>query len=236
VIYRSTSIQSRRAVVLFVRNERSEALVKPLPGRYRAEGYAALNRHIVGRLRGLFAGDTDLVVVGGSNPDGAAHLLPQRGSRFGERIANAITDTAALGYGDIVVIGNDCPTITHQDILAAFERLRSGAAVVAAPASDGGAFLIAARAEALDTPRFLNLPWCTPRLFASLLEMPGAEGLVVVRSDFDSWNDLSARRALRLLFGGHADGPARLLPPSPIPQASRRKALTRIFLTAPPLI
>ncbi|MDB5034924.1 MAG: hypothetical protein JWQ98_2165 [Chlorobi bacterium] len=236
MIYTSTSIQPRRAVVLFVRNERSEALVKPLPRRYRAEGYAALNRRIVARLRGLFGGDTDLVVVGGSTPDGAAHFLPQHGFGFGERIANAITDTAALGYGDIVVIGNDCPTITPQDILSAFDRLRAGAGVVAAPASDGGAFLIAARAEALDIPSFLRLPWCTPRLFASLLEMPGADRLVVVRPDFDSWNDLRAHRALCLLFGGHADGSSRALPSSPPVHASRRKALTRIFLTAPPLI
>jgi hypothetical protein len=229
-----SSIATRRAVVLFVRNERREAQAKPLPARYRAAGYSALNSRVAGRLRSLSLRGVDLIVVGDRALAGADYLVPQRGRSFGERIANAIADTAALGYDEIALVGNDCPTITMHDVTAAFERLDRGSAIVAAPARDGGAFLIAVRPHELDRDRFVALPWCTSLLFDALLSMHGAAALDVVRDDFDSWHDRAAQSALDILFATGRRELSRPLPALPLPQRSRRKALTRIFLTAPP--
>jgi hypothetical protein len=228
------SAAARRAIILFVRDERREWAAKPLPSRYRGEGYVALNRRIVQRLAPLCDDTTDLLVVReGGGPEG---VLPQRGGTFGERISNAFADAFALGYRDAVIVGNDCPTLAPADIIEAFATLGSGASVVAAPSRDGGSYLIAARAGRLDLEEFQQLPWQTSDLFAALVSLPAASALLILREDFDCWTTTHGYRALDEFFGGWLPIPVPVVPSAPIPSSARRKALTRIFRPAPPLV
>lgn len=227
-------MRSERAIIFFVRDERREAEAKPLPIRFRAGGYALLNRGVATRLRGMPR--TDLVVVSESGRDGMhadAHL-EQRGGAFAERITCAVADTLALGYRHVVVVGNDCPTITGTDVELAFGRLETGARYVAAPAADGGAFLVGARSGGFEAPEFLALPWQTSHLFAALAALEGAAVLAILRRDFDTWSGPDGERALDRLFATIASLPIAFHTPRRTPVTARRKALTRIFLTAPP--
>lgn len=229
------SRHSKRALLLFVRDERRESTIKPLPGRYRKGGYAALNRSIIARLDPLVASGVELVIARETAADVGAPAVLQRGGTFGERIANAIDDTFALGYETVVAIGNDCPTISPDDVAAAFSRLEAGASIVAAPSRDGGAYLIGARAGAVDFERFRSLPWQTRQLFSAILSLGGAIAFPVLREDFDSWQSGTARRALKRLLPELAAHAATVLPPSHPPVARLHKALTRSFLPAPPI-
>ncbi len=227
-------MRSDRAIIFFVRDERREAEAKPLPTRFRAGGYALLNRSVAARLRGTRR--ADLIVVSESGRGGIhaeAHLR-QRGETFAERITCAVSDTLALGYRHVVVVGNDCPTIAGADVELAFERLETGARYVAAPAADGGAFLIGARTGGFDAPEFLTLPWRSSHLFAALTALEGAAALAILRRDFDTWAGTNAARALDRLFATIASLPVTLRTARRAPATTRRKALTRIFLTAPP--
>lgn len=227
-------MRSDRAIIFFVRDERREAEAKPLPARFRAGGYALLNRRVAARLRGTRR--ADLIVVSESGRGGIhaeAHLR-QRGEAFAERITCAVADTLALGYRHVVVVGNDCPTIAGADIELAFERLETGARYVAAPAADGGAYLIGTRAGGFDAPEFLALPWQSSRLFAALAALRGASALAILRRDFDTWSGANGERALDRLFATITSQPITLRTSRRAPAATRRKALTRIFLTAPP--
>ena len=230
-------MQSTRAIILFVRDERLEGAAKPLPASYRSAGYWALNRRIAERLGLLCRDGIDLILVTererGALP--CSGILRQRGSSFGERLGNAIADTFALGYRDVVVVGNDCPTIAPSDIAGAFARLGNGATIVAAPTSDGGAYLIGARRECFDAESFAALPWQTASLFHAITALPGAALLPILRDDFDDWNGTEALRALALLLPLHGEPIVRQLPPLPVRSSARMKALTRIFLPAPPV-
>lgn len=226
---------ARRAIILFVRDERREGEAKPLPVRYRSGGYAALNRRIIARLQPLLAGGADLLLVSeGSIDTPAAAVIMQRGESFGERISNAAADAFALGYDEVAVVGNDCPTLAPADVAAAFQRLSCGASLAAAPARDGGAYLIALRAGGINLWDFRNLPWQTPELFRGLLSLCGACAIPVLRDDFDCWTTEEGRRALDDLFEAWLPAPAAVIISSPVPSSALRKARTRNFLPAPP--
>ncbi|HVZ41695.1 MAG TPA: DUF2064 domain-containing protein [Candidatus Kapabacteria bacterium] len=230
-------LRHRRAIVLFVRDARREAACKPLGGRFGAHGYRGLNSRIAARLSSLLDRATDLLVV--SESGGAYGGIRQRGATFGERITNAMADTLAAGYRSVAVVGNDCPSIAPADITAAFQRLDAGALIVAAPACDGGAFIVAARGATFEKSeyreRFIDLPWRTSSLFDAMMLLEGAEGLPVVREDFDHWQGRSAERALAVLFDAWRPAIRRGALPRPVRSAACHKALTRTFLTSPPL-
>lgn len=229
-------MQMKRAIIFFVRDGRREEAVKPLPVRYRQHGYGSLNRRFARRLRPLLDRGTNLIVVsdGSDLLPGASARLLQRGATFGERLGNAISDTFALGYQQVVAIGNDCPTLSLGDLDAAFDRLDADASLVAAPTHDGGAFLIGARHDRFAIAEFIELPWQSSRLFTALTLLPGAAALPILREDYDAWHGEHALAALGLLFGDR-----RTIAPRVVSRAIRSprqmKALTRIFLPAPPL-
>lgn len=225
----------RRAIILFIRDERDEAALKPLPPRFRAHGYGALNRSAAAAINPLLTG-ADLVVVSGQRASvaGALHVIAQRGASFGERIANAVADSFALGYAEAVVIGNDCPAMNARDIDAAFDCL-ADAPYSAAPTFDGGAFAIGVARAGFDATAFSALPWQTSALFPALIEL-GAITAAAPRRDFDSWDSADGIRALsQLLDQWSTPGPISIAPP-PVISARRAKALSRIHLPAPPAV
>ncbi len=214
-----------------------EERVKPLPRRFRVSGYSALNHKIISRVKPLTSDTADLVIVSESAEAHSPHTtIRQRGNTFGERITNAVLDTFACGYHEVVVIGNDCPTITTADISAAFDALANGATYTAAPASDGGAFLVGASCERFDRDAFNALPWKTDTLFTAFAKLPNAATLTIQRDDFDDWMTVRASQALARLLEESSSRLSYTLPSRPVPESSRIKALTRMYLPAPPTI
>lgn len=95
-------------------------------------------------------------------------LFRQRGSDLGRRIVNAFHDNFKKGYGDIVLIGSDSPTIPPDFIRMAFQRLRKTGMVIG-PCCDGGMYLIGARGRM--NPRiFQNIPWDTSEVLNMVLK------------------------------------------------------------------
>ncbi|MGE3800866.1 MAG: DUF2064 domain-containing protein [Candidatus Kapaibacterium sp.] len=226
-----------QAILFFVRDEQLEGAIKPLPRLGNASvGYNAINRAICARLSSL-RDRVDIVLStdGSGSSVETDYLLKQKGKTFGERITQAVEATFTLGYKQIVVIGNDSPDITPEDIETGFSLLKSGAGTAAAPTYDGGAFLIALDRAHFKHQTFLQLPWQTPQLFEALCSQLSAVSLPVIRADYDSWHTQAAQRELIELLG-IALCPTILtqITRFTIPSA-RRKASTRIFLTAPPL-
>ncbi len=120
----------------------------------------------------------------------ACHL--QRGTTFGERLANAVADLAALGFADVVVVGRDCPALTPADVDDAFAALAAGAPLVLGPDHAGGCWLIGL--PTAEAPRLLaGVTWQRGRDFAALLAHGLAAGPVRVlarKHDLDSLRDL----------------------------------------------
>ncbi|MCE2503388.1 MAG: DUF2064 domain-containing protein [Chlorobi bacterium] len=228
---------SRRAILFFVRDEGQEQQIKPLPQVCGSlQSYRTVNRAICARLSPLLD-STDLVLAttGNQTQLKAKHVLPQHGKDFGERIANAVDDVLSLGYEQVVVIGNDCPSIRPDDILSAFNALECGAGAAAAPTRDGGAFLIGLQRDYFNRELFAGLSWQTSTLFNQLCTHLSATALAITRSDFDSWQSHTAKAALIELLELALYSPVteEVISFDIIP--TRRKELTRLFLPAPPL-
>lgn len=234
-------MSTRRAILLFVRDERDEAKLKPLPLSLRSSGYAALNQAVRARLAPLreqgvafIVATADRNYVDRNCGGNGEFAIAQRGETFGERISNALADAFELGYGHVAVVGNDCPTMEADDVLAALDLLEDGAGLAAAPARDGGAFIVAARHNGFDRDAFENLPWRTADLFDELIALDGAVGLHILREDFDSWSAPHALRALADLLCLSPSARTEATRQISCFSSGRRKALTRLWLPSPP--
>ncbi|HAP59431.1 MAG TPA: hypothetical protein DCR93_08010 [Cytophagales bacterium] len=116
----------------------------------------------------------------------------QRGSSFGERLANAIEGVYALGYEQVIAIGTDSPELNAAQLTQTQELLQQYPAVYG-PATDGGVYLIGLRADTYERDHFLKLAWQGEQLQASIAQ---AHKQAVVwlgeACDIDSAEDLYA--------------------------------------------
>jgi len=103
----------------------------------------------------------------------------QRGSTFGQRFGNSIQSAFSMGYGGLIVIGNDTPHLTTAQLLQAQKNLRQGSATLG-PSQDGGFYLMGISKELFERAtahnHFLNLPWNKHGLCTSLMKLISNNG------------------------------------------------------------
>jgi hypothetical protein len=202
----------QRRLILFARF--------PEPGRVKtrlipalgAEGAAALHRRLVLRtlrtaLAGSRAAEAELEVRFTGGDENALHhwlgdgviCRPQCDGDLGRRMAGAFDDSFREGARATVIIGSDCPELTADVLVSAFDKLLQ-ASVVFGPARDGGYYLIGLTQPVPQL--FRDIHWSTetvltesifnsreagfePVLLASLsdLDVPG---------DLHAWNQITA--------------------------------------------
>lgn len=125
-------------------------------------------------------------------------VIPQRGSDFAQRLANAHNDAAsATGLAQILQIGMDTPQVTAELLTDCAERLGSATAVIG-PASDGGWWALGLTDAAL-AGCLTGVPMSRPdtaELTAAALRNAGA--LVTLAgelTDVDTVDDIAPVRA-----------------------------------------
>ncbi len=104
--------------------------------------------------------------------------IAQSGFELGERLESAIAEANNQGFGPVVVIGTDSPTLPVSYIQAAVEHLTVNSNGVAiGPTDDGGYYLIG-----MSRPQnglFRGVSWSTDRVFeqtiANAREIPGVD-------------------------------------------------------------
>jgi glycosyltransferase A (GT-A) superfamily protein (DUF2064 family) len=166
------------ALLLFVRDEREEAQLKPLVRNQRAS--AALFRRFNAHARQQAQRtDLPLFVVKGEQ---------QQGHTFGERLANAIESVFARGYERVISLGNDCLQLQPQHILKAAQQLQQHDLVLG-PAADGGVYLLGISKSLYKRQTFLALPWQTERLATALKHYGHHCLLPDLAEDIDDWQD-----------------------------------------------
>lgn len=94
----------------------------------------------------------------------------QTGTDFGKRISCALAEVFEKGYESVLVVGNDSPDLSRSDLEAAISGLQTGHNVLG-PSTDGGAYLIGVQQKFFCAADWETLPWCTPQLFQSLLDI-----------------------------------------------------------------
>jgi glycosyltransferase A (GT-A) superfamily protein (DUF2064 family) len=173
-----------RAVLLIARSPHREAAAKGLSPRF-----AALFRRVTAAwIRAAAAASARVVIaceesdraeLDGIAPEVERLVLPQRGERFGERVANAAGDAFALGCTSLVIGAIDAPPPDLARVFASLDEHE----VVVAPARDGGVNLIGLRAPAAELLSAIELRRPCIDAFA-------AAHVLEVVTDVDSARDL----------------------------------------------
>ena len=89
----------------------------------------------------LYLAPSDVPMPDGIVPD-AVSTHTQHGDGLGARMAGAVAETLASGYGRAVVVGTDHPTLPLAHVRDAFRALAEPGTVVLGPSVDGGFYLI----------------------------------------------------------------------------------------------
>jgi hypothetical protein len=164
-----------------------------------AEIYAEMLDHILGETAAEGQWERILFITPESDEDyfhrRGLKTRRQKGNGIGERIANALIDSASQGNGKIVLIGSDIPELTSADIAAAFEMLASFPAVIG-PSADGGFYLFGLAAQYVpQAAEVLQQPirWSTPEVLAEVERQCRAHrlrlGYLPVKNDIDTYED-----------------------------------------------
>lgn len=95
-------------------------------------------------------------------------FLPQRGSDLGERLESAIADVDAAGFGPIVVIGTDSPTLRASVIQSALDHLSANENVIAIGSTDDGGYYLIGMSRP-HTEIFRDISWSTDRVYEQTL-------------------------------------------------------------------
>ncbi|MEM7480066.1 MAG: TIGR04282 family arsenosugar biosynthesis glycosyltransferase [Acidobacteriota bacterium] len=131
----------------------------------------------------------------------------QRGADLGERLFNSLS-RAASHSRRVAAVGSDHPALARRDVETAFAAL-DAADVVLGPATDGGYYLVAVRAAALDRRLFEDIPWSTGGVFEATRARCRQLGLRLAAldcgSDVDTAEDL--RRLAHALAAGTVECP-----------------------------
>jgi hypothetical protein len=193
-------------------------LTPPLPADEAARLAAAFAQDMVaGALRTgaavviAYAPDDGRSLLGSILP-GGLHWVPQQGGDLGERMSRAMADAQALGFGPIVIVGTDSPTLPTFYVTQALAALLSTETdLVLGPADDGGYYLFGARRKAPGL--FDSVAWSTPQAFADTRANAARLGLRC--RTLPPWYDIDTLEDLRRLRRElDADGALRLRAPS----------------------
>jgi len=97
---------------------------------------------------------------------GRFELIPQAEGDLGDRLHAFFQEARHLGFGRIIAIGTDSPTLPIDMIIQAFDLLAKND-VVLGPACDGGYYLIGLAEREIDL--FTAIPWSTPRVLEATI-------------------------------------------------------------------
>ncbi|HKY29560.1 MAG TPA: TIGR04282 family arsenosugar biosynthesis glycosyltransferase [Pyrinomonadaceae bacterium] len=120
----------------------------------------------------------------------------QRGDDLGERLDSVANHLSFLGFGPVVILGADSPTLPATFIEQALEVLASGQAdVTLGPTTDGGYYLVGMNSAIAGL--FRNIDWSTP--FAYEQTVANANALDLRLHTLPMWYDVDTPADLYLL-------------------------------------
>lgn len=142
-------------------------------------------------------------------------LFAQSDGDLGERLTEVIAEAFQSGFGPVIVVGTDSPTLPPEYLSQALDHLQRHAnGVTIGPTDDGGYYLIGVSSP--PNGIFDNVEWSTNKVFAqtvSNIERTGDLNLHVLPKwyDIDEPEDLFQLNAELLLSADTAENTRRWL-------------------------
>jgi rSAM/selenodomain-associated transferase 1 len=123
-------------------------------------------------------------------------LFPQGDGSLGDRLARTVVRSRMEGRRDVVVAGSDAPTLSREELGAAFAALEQDADVVFAPAPDGGFSLVGLAGSWDFRDFFEGVRWSTAHALEDARRSAVTRGarvtLLATLPDVDELKDLVA--------------------------------------------
>lgn len=124
-------------------------------------------------------------------------LLLQRGTTFGDRLRNVITDLAKAGFTRIILLGADVPDLPPSALDDAVRMITDPGVVVTGPSDDGSFYLLGLTVQNHVVPElFADVRWGTPHMRDDLEAAAVAQGRTVAHTinwpDVDTPEDVMA--------------------------------------------
>jgi uncharacterized protein len=202
----SSARAKRQELVVFARYPQRGTVKTRLIPALGPEGAAALQHWMtLGLLieaRQLRArrGTNVILYFAGGSADAMRSLygqdlayVQQGDGDLGARLSRGVGQSFSRGADAVIVVGTDCPALTHQILSDAFEAMTDHD-VILGPATDGGYYLIGLRR--LHAELFQNIAWGTDCVLDQTQRAASALGLKVhlleTLSDVDRPEDLPA--------------------------------------------
>ncbi len=125
-------------------------------------------------------------------------LIPQRGSDFGQRLLNALTDLLSVGFSSVALIDSDSPSLPTDYYEELIDQLAGAPAdrLVLGPTEDGGYYLIGV--TRIYPALFTDIDWSTERVFRQTLRKASELRLRVVT--LGEWYDVDNAASLERLM------------------------------------
>lgn len=122
----------------------------------------------------------------------------QVGANFGQKLKNAINQVYEQGFDKVIIIGNDCLSLTKNDLLNANSLLKKNDFILGED-FNGGAYLLGVSKNKFNSQDFENLSWQTKKLYTEihLLFCQNKLGLLSSKADFN--NQFQFQKALNKL-------------------------------------
>lgn len=146
---------AQTAVLLFTRTVSDEAAAKDFSGLHHQKANALIADKLISHaLSVISASQLPSFIIDSSH---------QTGETFAHRFTNAIKEVFENGFDNVIAIGNDCPTLTVEDLLFSKMQLEKGGAI-GGPSNDGGLYLVGLKRKFFNAKIFVTLPWCTKNI------------------------------------------------------------------------
>ena len=155
------------AIVLFAKAPRpgrvKTRLIPALSAEDSATLYEAFVRDMWERLR-VVAPDSCFLYSDTAWPPfvelaGANHVALQRGGDLGEKLLHCFEELSTQGYGRMLIVGSDGPTLPAEYLRQGLDRLASQDAVLG-PTLDGGYYAVGCRVPKAEM--FNQVTWSSP--------------------------------------------------------------------------
>ena len=121
----------------------------------------------------------------------SSQLIKPNNSSFGHQLSTAIQVIFERGFEKVICIGNDCPALDENHILAAAKILQTVDSVVG-PDNRGGVYLLGISSKGFRSEIFENLAWQSEKMIESFIEHYNKKAIILLEtlSDIHTFQEL----------------------------------------------
>ena len=167
------------AILFFSRTQHDEFSAKPL----------GIKRSCFGSLYKFFTNRTLSTAKNTGLPLIESYSDQQKGRTFSERLLNELQLVANKGFEKVIIIGNDTPNLSSEDILLAQDQLSQGKHVLGKD-KRGGTYLIGLNLSEFDYSLFNRVKWHSNAVHDQLLEQLDSVYELTAKTDINHLADI----------------------------------------------